>query len=421
MTRSIVRILSIFIMLASMSVANAQNSVSSPYSMYGIGMLNHRENVAAAGLGHAGIALAPSEWVNISNPAGIAGLDSLSFYFNVQMKWYKAKAYTMYERQTVYKGNIDALMMGFRGTKWWSMAFGYVPYSSVGYNLWEQRSVYGSDAMYTLKHSGSGGLQQAFLTNAVTFFNHLSLGINCGVVWGTFERKESAIFSDELKGENVYNSKKYTCNNLFCEFGLQFDFNIGKYNNFRFGATYNRYRKMRSSYRQIVSNDISAELFLDNKIPPLDEFAIPETFGGGFAYTRKKFTATADFKYAKWSDVKNVKYGEPASSYKDTKSIGGGVEFAPGEPTSPFYKRMRYRAGYHHTTDYVGVHNVYQDRNSVTLGLTVPLGRSRNSVSVAYEYQDHGTLDYGLVKEEFHNFKFALQIREIWFMKSKFE
>ncbi|MCQ7926368.1 hypothetical protein NP234_24630, partial [Salmonella enterica] len=54
--------------------AEAQNSTSSPYSIYGIGVINQKEDVASAGLGHAGIALAPSEWLNIANPAGIGNL-----------------------------------------------------------------------------------------------------------------------------------------------------------------------------------------------------------------------------------------------------------------------------------------------------------------------------------------------------------
>ncbi|MEE1347444.1 MAG: hypothetical protein U0K36_06140, partial [Bacteroidales bacterium] len=70
--------------------AQAQNSTSSPYSIYGIGIINTKEDVASAGLGHSGIALAPSEWLNLSNPAGINKLDSLSFYFNINLKGFYA-------------------------------------------------------------------------------------------------------------------------------------------------------------------------------------------------------------------------------------------------------------------------------------------------------------------------------------------
>ena len=78
--------------------------------------------------------------LNISNPAGIANLDSLTFYFNFQFRAFYAREKSGYETATIYSANIDGITMGFRGRKWLAMAIGYAPYSTVGYRMSEKKT-----------------------------------------------------------------------------------------------------------------------------------------------------------------------------------------------------------------------------------------------------------------------------------------
>ncbi len=415
---------SLVIILISMLICttsvSAQNSTASPYSMFGVGQLVQREDASAAGMGHTGIAIAPNEWINISNPAAINNLDSTTFYINFQMKAFYAREESEMEHSSVSRANIDGIAMAFRAKKWWGIALGYTPYSTVGYNIDEPRTVYGDGSEYIVKYEGSGGLSRAYLNNAFSFWKkHISIGASAGVLWGTFTNKESAFFSGSLNGENIYNTRKYTCNNLFMEYGIQFHFNIGE-NNFRFGATFNDKKSMKSSYRQVVSNDISSQLFLEEKIATRDEFAVPRSYGFGFAYTRNKFLVTADYKYSYWSKVPSSKYKE-SILYQDNWSIGGGIQYSPGKREDPFYKRMRYRLGYFYSTENMLIHQTDFDEYGVTAGITIPLGRWNNSIVVAYEHLNRGTLDNGFIKETYKIFKISFNIRETWFLKSKFE
>ena len=414
---------SLVIILISMLVCtsvSAQNSTASPYSMFGVGQLVQREDASAAGLGHSGIALAPNEWINISNPAAINNLDSITFYLNFQMKAFYAREESEMEHASTYRANIDGISMAFRAKPWWGIAFGYTPYSTVGYNIEEPRTVYGDGSEYTVKYEGSGGLSRAYWNNAFSFLKrHISVGASAGVLWGTFTNKESAYFSGSLNGENIYNTRKYTCNNLFFEYGMQFHFNIGQ-NNFRFGATFSDKKKMKSSYRQVVSNDISSQLFLEEKIATANEFAVPRSYGAGLAYTRNKFVLTGDFKFNKWSKIENAKYKE-SITYQDNWSIGGGLQYSAGKRDDPFYKRMRYRLGYYYATENMIIHQTKFDEYGVTAGITIPLGRWNNSIVIAYEHVSRGTLDNGFVKETYKNFKISFNIRETWFVKSKFD
>ncbi len=397
--------------------AEAQNSTSSPYSMYGIGLYSPKEDVAAAGLGHSGIALAPSEWLNISNPAGISKLDSLSFYFNVNLKGFYSHEEWGYEQASVYSGNIDGISLGFRGRKWLSFAIGYAPFTSVGYKLNEEKYITGSGEKYLVEYKGSGGLSQAYFDAAFTLFNHWSLGGNFSVLWGTIEKLEVNYFSQANGGEDIYNKTKYQANNIYWEVGTQFDFNIGQ-NNFRFGATYAPKMWLHTSYDQVIYNNVSRELDSDDSTP--FRFYVPRMYGAGFTYQRKKLLGTVECKFAEWSKVKDNKFRNSVN-YRDTYTISGGIQYSPGSPDKPFYARMRYRVGYFYGRNYIDLQNYNVMEKGFTLGITVPIGRSLNAITIAYEHQTRGAESAGMIEERISSFKIGFNVREIWFMKHKFE
>lgn len=422
--------------------AKAQNSTASPYSMYGFGLMTPKEDVAAAGLGHSGIALQPSEWLNISNPAGIGNLDSLSFYFNINLKGFYAREEAGMEKASIYSANIDGISMGFRGRRWLAIAFGYAPFSAVGYKLYEYKSIVGTNDEYKVEYKGSGGLSQAYFNAAISPFKHWTVGGNFSVLWGTIEKLESSYFSEVIGGEDIFNKRKYKANNIYWEVGTQFDFNIGE-NNFRFGAVFAPKIWLHTSYEQTVYNNISNELQFDDSTP--DRFKVPRMYGAGFTFTRKKFLGTVECKISEWGDIIDTKFKDRVK-FRDTYTVSGGIQYSPGSPDMPFYKRMRYRVGFYYGRDYMDFTNKVsapvfdQNGNLVsydgptkdfsvcnliqsgfTLGITVPMGRSLNAITIAYEHQHRGTQDNGMIEENINNIKLGINIREIWFMRHKFD
>ena len=397
----------------------AQNSTSSPYSMYGVGMLTFREDATSSGLGHSGIAIAPSNWVNTSNPAGINKLDSMTFYFNMQVKAFYGHEDNGSEKQSVYSANIDGITMAYRCTKFWTMAIGYNPYSAVGYNMNEQKFIVGTEQKYNINYRGKGGLSQAYINNALTFFKHLTLAVSTSVLWGSITKTETAGFADAIGGENIYNTKKYTMNNLFFEYGLQYDFNIGRHN-IAIGGVFNEKTHLESSYDHIVSNDVSSDLFFDDVTPLIEDFYVPRSYGAGLAVTNDHWLFSVDGRYNEWGNVKNSKFGEPVR-YQDNWTAGGGIQYSAGQANDPFYKRLRYRLGFYYGTDYLKLRSVNLENYGVTMGLTIPMGRWNNAIVLSYEYQKRGTTYNGMVEETFQTFKVSMNIRETWFVKSKFD
>lgn len=398
--------------------AVAQNSTSSPYSMYGIGILTPKEDASTAAMGHAGIAYAPAEQINLANPAAIGNLDSLTFYFNLQFKYFYARESTELENQSVHSANIDGVTMGFRGRKWLAFALGYAPYSTVGYNMNERKNIYGTEEWYRVNFKGSGGLSQAFFNMAINLWDYVRLGGNFSVLWGSINKREKAFFSEANGGEDITNERKYQVNNIYWEVGAQLGHRWGKGNALYVGATFNNKKWLHTSFKHSVYNDITSNLGYDDSTP--ERFYVPRQWGFGLSYAHRHLVGNLDYKTALWSDIPNTKFKENVR-FRDTYLWCWGLEFFPGERDDPFYKRMRYRAGGFYGTDYLDLRGVNLLQAGFTLGITVPLGRSMNAVTIAYEYMRRGTTNNGMVLERFNNFKFALNIHERWFLKSKFE
>ena len=51
----------------------------------------------------------------------------------------------------------------------------------------------------------------------------------------------------------------------------------------------------------------------------------------------------------------------------------------------------------------------------------MPIGRSLNAISIAYEHQHRGTQSNGMIEENINTFKLGFNIREVWFLRHKFE
>ena len=70
-------------LLAAASGAIAQNNTISPYSRFGYGLLSDQANTVQKSMGGVGIAMRSGRQINFMNPASYAGMDSLTFLFDM--------------------------------------------------------------------------------------------------------------------------------------------------------------------------------------------------------------------------------------------------------------------------------------------------------------------------------------------------
>ena len=146
----------LLIFVATAAGAMAQN-VTTPYSMYGYGILSDRASSMQRQMGSVGYAMNSGRQINVMNPASYASIDSLTFLFDIgaDMAFLWQKEGDVKEKSV--GGGLDYITMQFPICKFMGGSIGMLPYSSVGY-------AFGSDIAHgAMQNQGSGGINQAYL------------------------------------------------------------------------------------------------------------------------------------------------------------------------------------------------------------------------------------------------------------------
>src|SRR5688572_8105129 len=65
------------------STKSAAQNMTSPYTVYGIGNIEHRPYNVTSGIGGTGLALKSTYWLINNNPASIAGLYKSFYLFDI--------------------------------------------------------------------------------------------------------------------------------------------------------------------------------------------------------------------------------------------------------------------------------------------------------------------------------------------------
>ncbi|MCU4177064.1 hypothetical protein [Carboxylicivirga sp. N1Y90] len=392
----------------------AQNSVSSPYSIFGVGVLEPKSDATNAGMGHTGIALSSDGYINTLNPASLSGLDSTTFLFNIQGKASFSKFETQLESQHNFDANLDAFQMAFKVNRNWGMSFSLQPFSSIGYNIYSEKYILGTMSTYPVEYIGEGGISQVSWSNGIRIAKGFSLGLSASFLWGNTDVIENSYYPS-ITGETITNSRSYKVNSLLLEYGFQYHQPIGS-SVLSFGARINTESQLHNSYEHNISNDNGVQL-LESSDGGADLF-LPCSYGFGVALQfRDAWLFTGDYRYGNWSESQlNIGAGE----YKDTHGASLGIQFTPQKNYyRSYFNQIKYRAGVFYNQNYFAINGINLDEKGVTFGATLPVKASK--INIAYEYKQSGTMEGGLIKENYHNIKVGFTFNETWFRKSKFQ
>ena len=116
----------------------AQNSTISPYSRFGYGLLSDQANTMQKSMGGVGVAMRSGRQINYMNPASYAGMDSLTFLFDMGLD---AKVLLTSEGGSNGKnftGGLNYITMQVPLTKWLGASMGLIPFSEVGYSFGDE-------------------------------------------------------------------------------------------------------------------------------------------------------------------------------------------------------------------------------------------------------------------------------------------
>ena len=259
--------------LSTITLSYSQILTSSPYSRYGMGELNLQTFATPSAMGGSFIAyhqdtIAPF-FINAANPAGLAGLRLTTLEIGGQAQFTKiGNADAAVRKKNI---NFSYGSLGFPLKRFGGMAFGIMPYSTVGYKISStQENTVAGTMNYIFE--GDGGINKVFLGTGVKPFykqyskfqrsaladtlikyketakykrkkigkqllSELSIGVTGNYLFGTINQSTNVIYPGSVIYYNSKRQRAIQVNDFTFNGGLQTHFTIdstkvrGKYRN----------------------------------------------------------------------------------------------------------------------------------------------------------------------------------------------
>lgn len=408
----------------------AQDGTVSPYSFYGIGDLKNNSTVENQMMGGIGV-YADSIHINLKNPAafGKLGLEVMdreglvTYTAGVSNKQFTLKSFTAEEESSIT--SLDYLALGFSVGKGLGMGFGIMPYSSVGYNLVDDRTETGGSL--TNVFTGEGGLTRAFYSIGYEIVKDLSIGATVNFNFGTLESERLQQIEDVQFG--TFDRRSSRVNGFDFNYALNYTPLIKGRQRLHTSVRVNTQGNLVSKNdRQLGSFSVASgvtieELEVNLAAQNLEntELKIPTTTTLGIGYGEDyKWFVGAEYSFQEMSSFENAFLGSANVAYEDASSFAFGAFLTPDHDSFTSYlKRVTYRAGLRLDKTGMLVNDVDINNFGITFGLGLPLGRSFSNLNLGFEFGRRGTTRADLIEESYFKFNVGLSLNDRWFQKRK--
>lgn len=406
------------------------HSSYSPYSVYGIGDIVKQGTAYNKSMGGVGIADRGHRYINFLNPAAVTARDTLSFMLDFGMESGNKLFAQKGLRSANNTFNISDLAFTFPIYRKSAFVFALTPYSDVGYDFSHQNI----DPSYgTMKYSstGGGGLYQLTAGAGVTLWKNLSLGAQFVYYFGTIDKKTTVNFSDESIG-NISSGYKLELHAMGAKFGVQYEKQLGDMF-LTAGATYKTSAKLKGTmtdYKyQIFSSVVDT---LNHRIDTLSKVGKAKVAGElGFGVSlrkNEKWSVEVDYLYSNWdkthfdktpglANIAEAKFSSSASH-----SLRAGVEYIPNRNDVRYYfRRCAYRAGVYYDKSYYQLNGSSVNAYGITLGMTFPIFRYYNGLTIGIDLGQRGKLEGMMTRERYLGVSIGFNIHDIWFVKPRYD
>jgi hypothetical protein len=407
----------------------AQSGLNSPYSAFGLGQLYHVNNVPNKSMGGISLGTRNNFSVNINNPASYSGFDSTSFVFEGGIAGYSTTLQTHDLRSSNFNVSFSHLLFGFPVASWWRSSIGLVPYSGLGYSVYDREY---NNLIGNIRYDfyGEGGLSRFLWGNAFQPFPFLSVGINTSYLFGSIDNIRKITFPDSVGMVNTIINNKIVVNDLNFDFGLQFHSKLNDKIDFVTGITYSPKMNLNAkrdylmrSYSSVVSG---VEVIIDTVRIFEDQagkVVLPGGFGVGFSVSRQhQWLLGFDYKMNSWSKFSS--FGS-SDSLVNSQSLHFGGNVIPDRNSLSYFQRIEYRTGVYYGRSYVNFRDEELPEIGITFGTGLPLRgtllrRTMAMINLGFEVGRMGTLNNGLIRENYFNAFLGISVYEWWFFKRRY-
>ena len=433
----------IILLAVSAFGARAQSTAttSSPYSRYGLGDIDPSVLPQTRGMGGIGTAINKINnfnTINVLNPASYGFIN----YTTIDVGLYSNIVNLSQTGQTsVSNANFRLSHINFAVpvSRRSALSFGLMPYSEMGYNYKQTKANLGSGSSADTNavnylYKGDGGLSKAYFGYGIGLTKHLYIGGNVSYIFGNLIQTSSTEIPNLYGTLNSRIEESNSIRGLNYDFGLQYSFDFdNNVKHLTFGYSASTGNTINNTASYIVSqytydssgNENTPADSIVNKQSSKTKIKLPQInhFGVSYQYDNH-YLVGADFTMGNWS---NLTIGGTNAGFQNSKTFNVGGQYTPNaNALRNYFARVDYRLGFLYDETYLNLNNTNINRYAVTFGLGLPLSPSQTlstfyKVNLSAEIGKRGTLDNGLVKENYVNIHLGFTLNDKWFQKYKFQ
>lgn len=402
--------------------AFSQNNTGTPYSMYGIGLLQDNTGPYTA-MGGVSAAMRDNYNINYLNPASYTALDSNRFYFQFGVNGEYVGISTHQEKNTYRVAQNASLNMAFRIYNKLYASFGFIQRSDIGYSLHYYKLINGSDNQYyTQQISGQGGLNDFYLGLAYRF-GGLSIGVNSALVFGNLEKRLSLIPAIE-DSYYINSQNKISVFDAIFTIGLQYQFKLSPKSNLTLGTAFNLKSDLDAEQDytayKINSSTGDSETLEEDELNK-GNISYPLRVIAGFSYDYKdKWNVAGDYTFQQMSEYKE--FGKE-QNFNDYHKGAIGVSLLPARYGRYWWQRNKYTLGAYMVRSQIELNNTHINTYAVTCGTQIPVYISNRELmlGLAFDLGIRGTEKDGLIQEKYAKVRINIAFKEGWFIKRKID
>jgi hypothetical protein len=421
------KILLLLLIGMSLGGAVAQNSIDSPYSRFGLGMLESNSvNVQLRAMGGIGNAIGSQRIVNSANPATYAAFDSLSFLFDAGLSLSTVGYRTTTQTESGNYANLAYFAAGFPVTAWWKSAVGLQPFSHISYEV-NAKSTTNEGLDYIRSYSGEGGLNKLYFGNAFALVKNVSIGVNASYVFGRNTTSSLVYFTDSLSMANTKVDSRMMVSDFIIDYGALYSLRFQNDMALHFGLIYSHSTNLAVKGEQLVVSRFGG---IGDNIPQLidtifydkkqkETIQLPPKVGFGLSLEKPdSWLVGLDFNWQNWEA-----YPMPTSvdSLGKSWNLSVGGQFTPSHTSiSGYWKRVTYRMGAQYNQTYLQLNGHQITDFGISFGVSLPMPRSLTTLDLSLEVGRRGTMADNLIRETYANLTVGIAIYERWFVKRKY-
>ena len=422
------------------SIQAQTNGSNSSYSRFGLGTLNDQSQGFNKAMGGAGLGVRIGNRINMQNPASYSAIDSLSFIFDMGVNLSVGHLSQAGSSVNVRNCSLDFVNAGLRLTRGLGLSFGFVPFSTIGYNFSSESKVTNdftsTQPVYsTSSYKGEGGLHQIYLGLGWNPFADLSIGVNASYLWGTYyhsmvqtfgEGSTSTSASGYSNLNSVHNARLRTYK---IDLGVQYPVRLTAKDVMTIGATAGLGHNIKSdaTLTRFTTAGDSLQVVAD---APFD---LPYTYGIGIGWQREEnILVAADVRQERWAECHApemstaggvLSYTAEKGAYKNRTKITIGAQYTPKPLDKHYYNRIQYRIGANYSTPYLKINGLDGPKEyGLSLGAGLPITNkinNRSVVNIGFQWFRRKASGNMMITEDYFMFNAGITFNERWFMKFK--